>query len=469
MPDILKVTTPLINKSQQTVPKQSIEAASSFQIQDASKVLQAHNQSDLLHQNTSTLENGAGPKLLMSLLKDPAVTVSYLKNFFLLEEIFRLVPAANKIVTPETAQLFHGLFLSEDQLVEEMKNQEQESTLFKGELFDFLREVSLSAQDRPDLQRAIAVLLKALHTQESGREIQTALFHNLTFLKEGLPPGQPLAQRIDVLLQTLQADIPRGKFAEVKAQILSVTKELENSLYYSPSLKKVASILTYNLSRYNSNPDFLREAVYFLKKLMSPEQRERLTKLLAQPNALLLHNTAQDGAKSKSSVMETLISLISQQVARQTTSASDAKRTQKILHSLLSSPCNFTPLLHFILPLQRNGVHSFAEIWIDQQPESQAQEAEQRSAHFLLVIDVESTGRFELEFQLRQKYLDFFLYTPPGLESEYQEVLEALPAILSGTEYRLGTCKVDSLAETRSLMDVFKTLPYRRVGIDVKV
>lgn len=45
--------------------------------------------------------------------------------------------------------------------------------------------------------------------------------------------------------------------------------------------------------------------------------------------------------------------------------ALSADKVEKIIHSLLSSPCNFTPLLHFVLPVQYQDLHSFAEIWIN--------------------------------------------------------------------------------------------------------
>jgi hypothetical protein len=48
-------------------------------------------------------------------------------------------------------------------------------------------------------------------------------------------------------------------------------------------------------------------------------------------------------------------------------------------------------------------------------------------------------------------------------------MIKTLPQLLSNSEYRLGKAKIDTLKEPRSLMDVFKSLPYRRVGVDVTV
>ena len=47
--------------------------------------------------------------------------------------------------------------------------------------------------------------------------------------------------------------------------------------------------------------------------------------------------------------------------------------------------------------------------------------------------------------------------------------MKNLPKALKGLPYRLGNTKVEPLGKSRSLMDVFKSLPYKRVGVDVKI
>ena len=70
----------------------------------------------------------------MNLLKDPAVTVNYLKNIYMLEEIINLLPVNNNTVTQEIRQLFDALLIDPDHIVDELVDQEYASTLFKGEL-----------------------------------------------------------------------------------------------------------------------------------------------------------------------------------------------------------------------------------------------------------------------------------------------------------------------------------------------
>ena len=79
MSDFLKITTPLVNKNQAVTPKPGTEAVGVLNLANTTKVLQTHNQSEILKQNNGLFEDGT-PTLLLNLLKDPGVTATYLQN-----------------------------------------------------------------------------------------------------------------------------------------------------------------------------------------------------------------------------------------------------------------------------------------------------------------------------------------------------------------------------------------------------
>ena len=86
MSDFLKITTPLVNKNQAVTPKPGTEAVGVLNLANTTKVLQTHNQSEILKQNNGLFEDGT-PTLLLNLLKDPGVTATYLQNIGMLEEL----------------------------------------------------------------------------------------------------------------------------------------------------------------------------------------------------------------------------------------------------------------------------------------------------------------------------------------------------------------------------------------------
>ncbi|MEA4892929.1 MAG: antitoxin [Peptococcaceae bacterium] len=507
MSDILRVTTPLVNKNQPVQPKTGVEPAASFNIQDTARVIQTHNQSEILKQNTGNLEGKEAPELLLSLLKDPAVAASYLKNIFLLEEFFKLLPANNQTVTQEIKQLFHTLLLQPEDIASEMMRQEQASTLFKGEFFDFLRQIGDSGRGKPEMQLAIAGLLKSVNNFLNGGDVLDAVANSLSYLKENLAPSRELSARLESLIRRFRQPLAGEDFQQLKSETLALLKDIEGSILFSPKLGKVLSITIYNLSRYNESWEYFHEAAYRLRQMLAGPELQQYLNLLQEltqklqtgwgdqalrealpegeeglagaysnsgenPEAAAGAAATADprGPGADSRVMEALIRIIEKQSGDQAQKASDAGSVEKILHSLLSSPCNFTPLLHFILPALYENTRAFAEVWINPDSDSKDMPAGvERGIHFLLVIDVENLGRFEAEIFAHEKTVDFFLYCPQGFEEPYREMMRGLPKLFADSPYRLGETRLETLEKSRSLMDVFKSLPYKRVGVDVKI
>jgi hypothetical protein len=88
-----------------------------------------------------------------------------------------------------------------------------------------------------------------------------------------------------------------------------------------------------------------------------------------------------------------------------------------------------------------------------------------------MVIDVEVLGRFEVDLQIRDRVIDLSLHCPDGMESRFTDMMTSLPYIIRtmDTPYRLGRMEIETLDHPRSLMEVFKTLPYKRMGVDVLI
>ena len=578
--DILKITTPLINRNQEVTPKPAIEPTSPFQLHDLSKVLKPYNQRDILPQNT-LLNEADSPEILLDLLKDPGVTVTYLKNIFMLEEIFKLLPQNNMTLTKEIENLYHDLLLPHHEIAGELILQEQESTVFRGEFFDFLRQIVNENQSRPDMQYSVVNLMRSVNNLMIKDDVMDAVANSLTFLAKNLQPNRNLAQKLEILVFRFRQETASGQFDALKSEALAVLKEVEESVLFDPKLQKMASITMYNLSRYNDNMAFFHEAAGSLWQKLAGEERilfaryvnslmrffeehsagrkeeaaaaeealspkEAATMLQAEraaeaapgpgPEAEAMaaageteapeaeagatqaaspeaqagaaaetqdsaartnaganqaanpaaHTqtqapvmaAAEDAAalavkKSSSKVMDALIELIRKQSDAEEAGKGEAGQVDKILHSLLSSPCNFTPLLHFVAPAYMDDVKAFAEIWVnpyDDENGAQGVEAGRR-IHILMVVDVDMLGRFEAELKVWDRVIDLSLHCPAGLEGRFSDVLAELPLRIRrlDTPYRMGRLEVTTLEHQRSLMEVFKTLPYKRMGVDIRV
>lgn len=473
---MLKVTTPLVNKGQPVSPKLSTEAINTFNLQSSTKVIQVHNEKQLEQQNNGFRGDGEAPVLLLNLLKDPGVAVSYLKNIFLLEEIFRLLPANNKTVTKEIEQLFQALMIKSDEIKDEMIKQEKASTKFKGEFFDFLRQLSRNHRDSEEIQTSIANLLKSLNNLIAKDEIRESIINSLSYLKDNYQTSENISEKLDYLIVRLNQEKDNASFQDIKKEIMNLFSEMEESLLFTPKISKVISIIIYNLSRYNENENFFQESVFLLRQLLTNAEQLEFTKYLGNFNHSLENEVQYEslnfqGKNMSSQVMDSLIKLILKQAQDKSIISADSNKIDQILYSLLSSPCNFTPLLHFIIPTNFNNVRSFAEMWINPDSEdAKAKDDGEKRRHFLLVIEIESVGKFEAEIFSYKDNVDFNLYCPPKYVDKYQNMMKKLPEIVSKkTTYRLKEMKILPMEKSRSLMEVFKSLPYKRVGIDVKI
>ena len=464
MANILKISTPLIEKNPIQPNKQVADPTVPFNLSDISKVIKPAQQSEILKQNNGLIEREDAPTILMNMLKDPSVTVGFLKNIYMLEEIIKLLPVNNNVVSAEIEQLFNSLLVKPEQVSPELILQELATSSFKGELFDFLRQV-VAQNPKQEIGYNVANLLKSLNMVETKEKMLGSIANTLSYLSESVKSSTNLSVKLQELSAKFTEPNALKNFPSLKGQVLELMQAVEQSILYTPKLQKIVPLLTYNLSRVNDNPDFLRESIAALITNMdSIPQKEKLAGLIKE---FLTRDKVSD--KKPSQVMDALIKIISKESAEESVNLLNAGKIEKIVHSLLSSPCNFTPLLHFIVPVQSFDMKTFAEIWVDPQDEEASGKSGETGLHFMIVFDVDGIGQFEVEMFVNGQDIALKLLCPPAYVSEFSGFGEAVSGAIAGTRYRFNSVKVDKLEKHRSLMDVFKTLPHRRAGIDVTV
>lgn len=498
MADILKITTPLVNKTQGMEPKGDMALNSQFNLQEITKVVKTNPQTEILKQNTGLVEREETSALLMNMLKDPTVAAATLKNIFAMQEMIKLLPVNNSPFTEEIEQLFEQLMVKPENIGQELVRQENDSCSFKGPLFDFLRAELAGRPGQKELQTAVLSFLKSLTLTVSKREVLGSVANDLDFLARSVAPSKSLSGQLAQLAGEFRAESAPERFSALKGIALTLFSELEDSLLYSPKLEKVVSIAMYNLSRFSDNPRFLRETTAYLSsQLYGENKRETLMTLLKD---FLQQNEARElAAKTMSerslqtmaaarglseeqlreamrekpaSVMDVLAKILEEQMKNEDIVLVNSEKMEKIIHSLLSSPCNFTPLLHYVIPVQYEQTQAFAEIWIN--PHGGEDDRERRgggddAVHMLLVFDVGSIGHFELELYVRENTVDFSLLCPPAYVGAYRGMEQDLRWCIRDTQYHFGEIRFDKLERPRSLMDVFRSLPYKRTGVDVRV
>lgn len=468
MADILRVTTPLVNKAQTPEAKRNVDLAAQFPLQDVSRVTKPSSQSELLSQNNGLIQQEETSALLLNLLKDPSVTVSFLKGISAMEAVIRLLPANNNPFTQELEQMFGEMLVPSDQIAQEMGRQESASTFFKGELFELLREAIRQNPEQSGLRETTVSFLKALTLYYTRQEALGSVANSLQYLSDSLSASRTLSQKLAALAARYLAEDAPESFRDLRQATLNALKEVQDSILFSGKTEKIVKMIIYNLSRYNDNGDFLRESVSrMLLQLHGDKMREQFLQSLES-----FLEQAKEPKQDGSSAMGALTRILERQTQSEDLMALNSERMEKIIYSLLSSPCNFTPLLHFVLPVQFEDLQSFAEIWINPNGEEDERDRPSdgtRAIHMLLSFEIDSIGHFELELFVREKVIDFSLFCPPAYASVYDSLQKEFRSCAGQTGYRIGEIHVDRLQNPRSLMDVFRSLPYKRTGVDVKI
>lgn len=468
MADMIRAATPITNKNIVQPMREHHDAdIAPFDLQDPSKIVKTLPDSELLKQNNGNIEKQTAPEILLDLLKDPSVTVNFIKNIMMLQEIVGVISMQNAPVTEEIEQLFSQLAVKPENLAQELVKQENSSTAFKGEVFDFLRNM-VKENPSPELKSAVANMLKAINTENCKSEILKALSGTMKYLSQTLSPNKELSAKLENLSVRFRAVTAEAEFPQLKKETAEVMQVIEKSIMFSSKLSCLTSMVTYNLSRYNTNKNFLKDAASDLMMFIKDEPKKAsfLQKLY---NNISSHTSENSSSK----VLEVLVKILEKQTDSESVMQMKGDSVESVIHSLLSSPSNFTPLLHFIIPVDDGQTKAFGEMWINPDEEnkknSKNSDVPVRTIHMLLVFDIPDIGRFETELFVQDKKIDLSLMYPASMQGSMNELSSQLRDCIKFSEYKFDQINISKLEKPRSLIEVFPALPQKRTGINVTI
>lgn len=177
----------------------------------------------------------------------------------------------------------------------------------------------------------------------------------------------------------------------------------------------------------------------------------------------------------KPSSMEKFTDFLLKNIDDSALNSISAFNKQDLMSSLLTSPGVFTPLMHFLAPLEietEDGkkLRAFGELWIDSDDDSSSGGSGSGGSHILLDFNVENVGDFELEiFSTKANELTVNLLCPKSMSSSYGHFRTAISRLAAGKGYSVKSSKVGTLVKKRTLSQVFPELNERRSGLNVSI
>ena len=160
MAEITKITSPL-------VPRENVgnrfkpETDQAFDLNKLDKAHKAANEGRILEQRPErqALREAMGRAVIASVLRDAGDMSAIVKRLALLIETG--VSATDALKGSELRELLGSVYVNPDELMSFLMEQDRSSALFKGEVFDILRDLLSRFPDNPKIRDAIAGLLKA--------------------------------------------------------------------------------------------------------------------------------------------------------------------------------------------------------------------------------------------------------------------------------------------------------------------
>ncbi|MCL2071945.1 MAG: hypothetical protein FWH07_06915 [Oscillospiraceae bacterium] len=173
-----------------------------------------------------------------------------------------------------------------------------------------------------------------------------------------------------------------------------------------------------------------------------------------------------------SSALEELTSFIEKNINHNALKTLDSYNASNLLQSLINAPGVYTPLSHFIIPLQIGGAKAFGELWVDNEEKRKSAgggDNSKKNHHLFLTFEIESVGRFETDLYATDTEVSLAVLHPESFTCEMNELKGKINRIIASTDYSVKDFQTGVLREPHDLTQIFPRIVEKRQGLDITV
>ncbi|MDR0197057.1 MAG: hypothetical protein LBI36_02390 [Oscillospiraceae bacterium] len=242
--------------------------------------------------------------------------------------------------------------------------------------------------------------------------------------------------------------------------------------------ESLISALNADLNKVNSIEGLVNYLNDILKLLPDTAERQSIFEILSEtvmkmaerselpPEKPPVPQTAPD-----KSALDDLTAFIEKNINHAAIKSLNSFNASNLLQSLINAPGVFTPLSHYIIPLQIGDTRAFGELWVDNDERNAASQAGggKKNFHLFLTFEIESVGRFETDVYASGEEISLALLYPGGFAREIKSVKERVNRLIADTGFSVKEFKTGVLKEPHNLTQIFPRILERRKGLDVMV
>ncbi|MCL2634534.1 MAG: hypothetical protein FWD34_08490 [Oscillospiraceae bacterium] len=303
----------------------------------------------------------------------------------------------------------------------------------------------------------------------TNSEINQALFYKFPSLF-----GEKLNQSGNTALSGMtQNDLSTGlmSFLLGKSSGMEAITTILSNLFNSGDTA-MQSALRSDLAQANSISTLVDYLNNILSLLPDVPERQTLFEMLSETIAGMAEKgelPPEAAAQNKSS-LEELTAFIEKNINHAALKTLNSFNASNLLQSLINAPGVFTPLAHYIIPLQFGGTRAFGELWVDNDEKNAAAGADgKKNIHLFLTFEVETVGRFETDLYASGAEINLAVLYPEGFEGEMKAIKEKINRIIADTGYHVKEFRTGVLREPHDLTQIFPRILEKREGLDVVV
>lgn len=249
--------------------------------------------------------------------------------------------------------------------------------------------------------------------------------------------------------------------------------DLVKGLFIDDDTGEMAAAFTQDFSKLHTIQEVIDKLNEMLRAMPDMPVRERLYGAFVDiiDKMALKNELPQHGVRPPvSSTLDSLTDFIQENINHPALKSLDSFNAANLLQSLLNAPGVFTPLAHYILPLDVDGTKAFGELWVDNDENNPNNTpGTQRNYHLFLTFDVESIGRFEVDLYALGDEVNLALLYPPRFEKQIEPMKDRINKVVRNVGYNTRTFETAPLKAPHNLTEIFPKIVDKRTTLNTRV
>lgn len=475
MPDNLRITAPVQTNEgvgKTNGPKESANVAAV----NPAKVAQPNAQEqDSGNQSLDLLLNleSVYGKFIQQLRRTPSLSKSLGKTLGDAAAAQERLPGSQEETSP-LAQLVKTLPTTEDDVLENLRFQAENSTEFSGPFFQLLNLLSQKG-DSAGFDLQLAGFLKAYDSFRNAGGITDSILRDLKNIADEIPTNYAVGLRAlsEKITGNQQEGAAQEDLSVLHKEILPfLSRYVSRTNDYGRSRENISLLLHHTTMLEAGTKANLSES--FRKLLESADSNLNLPDNTGRAmQALFAGELAKPKQKSPNRFLDSLVSFLQGSGKKENEAVLSAGQSlrQDVCNALLLDSSVYMPFTHLFLPIVCSGRYLFAQVWVEKGSDSggSASPVSEEPLRLYLSFEIQALGYFEASLALTGKNAELTLGYPPALESMQGEIRNHLASIFQNDGLVLRSTELAPCRKPEIGQKILAKVEERRHAVNVTV